>query len=853
MLDFTETDEVDMKEKYNVTGMTCSACSSRVEKAVRNIDGVEDVNVNLLTGSMSVKYRGDMTDGNEIVKAVIDAGYGAFPYKDSVNGKNPNISTGIGEIREKETRDMKIRLVYSVVLLIPLMVVSMGHMVFKDFSMEHPLSMVILQVILLIPIVALNRKYFVVGLPNLARRSPNMDSLVALGSSAAILYGIFALFKMAWAYESGDLTAVHKYGSDIYFESAATILTLVTVGKYLETKSKGKTSQAIEKLINLAPKMAKVERNGKEIEVPTEELVVGDIIVVRPGESIAVDGVIVEGMTGIDQSAITGESLPVEKRVGDEVVSATINKTGFIKVKCQRVGEDTTISKIVKLVDEASSSKAPIARLADKIAGIFVPVVMCISLAAVLIWLISGAAFEFSLSIGIAVLVISCPCALGLATPVAIMVGTGKGAENGILIKSGEVLETAHDIDVVVMDKTGTITEGKTRVTDVITIKGDEEELLKMAVSMEKKSEHPLAEAVVNYGDEKGISIESISEFKAVFGEGIICRFGDEYAFGGNRRLAEKQGVPEDEYMDTVNKLADEGKTPLLFGRKGELHGIIGVTDPEKESSRKAIEDFSKMNIDVVMLTGDNERTAEAVRKRLGIKKVIAQVLPADKERHIAKLQAEGHVVAMIGDGVNDAPALAKADVGIAIGAGTDIAIESADAVLMRSDLQDAVSAVRLSKSVMRNIKENLFWAFIYNVIGIPLAAGVLYPFLAIKLSPMFGAAAMSLSSVCVVMNALRLKFFKVERAVDDNENHENTVNEKEINMNKYELKIEGMMCSHCENHMHQALNQMEEVTAKVSQADGLAIVESNRKISEDEFAKVVEEAGYKLVSVDEK
>lgn len=870
--------------------MTCSACSSRVEKTVSRLEGTETVSVNLLTGTMQVTFDESKLNDEKIITAVEKAGYGAFADSGEPGGgqnmsgaggtSGPGGAAGQGSSQNggsasaaalNEEKQMKRRLFWSVGLLIPLMIVSMSHMMpgGHQLLMDHPMTMVLLQILFLIPIVFLNRKFFVKGFPSLFRGSPNMDSLVAMGAAAAIVYGVFAVFRMAAGFESGDLELVHHYAGDIYFESAGTILTLITVGKYLESRSKGKTSQAIEKLMDLAPKTARVERDGQEIEIPAAALAVGDVLVVRPGESIAADGEIVSGTTSIDESAITGESIPVEKQPGDRAVSATINKTGFIKVRCDKVGGDTTISQIIRLVDEASASKAPIARMADKIAGIFVPTVICIALAAAVIWLIAGADFEFALSIGISVLVISCPCALGLATPVAIMVGTGKGAENGILIKSGEALETACSVDTVVMDKTGTITEGKPRVTDVINTAPaetplTEEALLTIAAGLETGSEHPLAEAIMDHAAAKGVRPASVSEFEAVFGRGVRGRIDGRRYLAGNAALMEESGIDVSAVQADLDALADEGKTPLIFAGEHDVIGIIAVADVEKSGSRAAIEEFERMGVDVVMLTGDNRRTAEALRKRMGISKVIAEVLPQDKERHIAELQQSGHRIAMIGDGINDAPALAKADVGIAIGAGTDVAIESADAVLMRNDLQDAVTAVKLSKAVIRNIRENLFWAFFYNVIGIPLAAGVLYPFFAIKLSPMFGAAAMSLSSVCVVTNALRLRRFKVKRdAAGDTEsqaqpqpaeaagaetieNVENT-ERKETTM-KYELKIEGMMCQHCQKHMADALNAMEGVTASVDLEAKTAAVEAAHEISMDEFAKVVEDAGYTLV-----
>lgn len=849
-----------MKDKFTVTGMTCSACSSRVEKTVRNLAGTDEVSVNLLTGTMQVVYDENAVDADAIIRAVEKAGYGAFATggsgggadKGGANGQNRSVSQNA----LKEAKQTRVRLICSVALLLPLMYFSMGHMLKgAHMDMAHPLTNALMQIVFLIPIVLLNRKYFVKGFPSLFRGSPNMDSLIAMGAAAAILYGTFAVFRMAYGLETGDTELVHRYGGDVYFESAAMILTLITVGKYLETRSKGKTGQAIEKLMNLTPKTARVERNGAETEIPAADLQVGDVLIVRPGESIAADGEIISGTSGIDESAITGESIPVEKQAGDRVISATMNKTGFIKIRCDKVGEDTTINQIIRLVEEAGASKAPIARMADKIAGVFVPVVISIAVAAAIIWLIAGAEFEFALSIGISVLVISCPCALGLATPVAIMVGTGKGAENGILFKSGEALEIAHSIDTVVLDKTGTITEGKPRVTDVRAFGMTEERLLEIAAGLESGSEHPLAEAITVYAEEKGASPALVENFAAVFGKGVSGDIDGKTYFAGNGALMRESGVGTENLQRELNDLAGQGKTPLIFADRENLLGIMAVADVEKESSKAAVEAFSKMNIDVVMLTGDNSRTAEALRKRLGIPKVIAEVLPGDKEKHIASLQDAGHKVAMIGDGVNDAPALAKADVGIAIGAGTDVAIESADAVLMRSDLSDAVTAVKLSKAVIRNIKENLFWAFFYNSIGIPLAAGALYPLFGVKLSPMFGAAAMSLSSVCVVLNALRLRRFKVKRPIGaetqgvetpEESNHTEKRRKEEM---KYELKINGMMCQHCQKHAHDALSAMDGVTsAEVNLDEGTATVTAEREISTDEFANVIAGAGYELV-----
>ena len=768
------------KEKYSVTGMTCSACSSRVEKCVGKIEGVENVSVNLLTNSMQVEYDEGRTSQNGIISAVEKAGYGAEVVQSGGRDRASAEESGedrkdtAGNRAQTEMKAMKRRLIWSVIFLLPMLYLSMGSMFHHMLGMpvpgfvkqlfygdENALAFSFAQFLLVIPIVYLNQNYFKVGFRNLFHASPNMDTLIAVGSSAAVLYGIVAIFQIGYGLGHGDLERVSRYGSELYFESAGMIVTLITLGKYLESRSKGKTSEAVEKLLNLAPKQATVLRDGKEVSVLAEELEIGETVIVRPGESIAADGVVIEGTGSVDEAVITGESIPVEKQPGDKVISGTMNKNGYLRFQTEKVGENTTIRQIIRLVDEASASKAPIAKMADKIAGIFVPVVMVIALAAFLIWLVTGATFEFALSIGIAVLVISCPCALGLATPVAIMAGTGEGAKNGILIKSGEALETAHSIDTVVMDKTGTITEGKPVVTDVIPVGITKEELISVAAGIEKGSEHPLAEAILNHAVSEQIEPAEMKGYLAVFGKGIQAEAGIHKYFAGNLIFMQECGIAVEAWNPSMQELSDEGKTPLLFAQDDRLIGIIAVADVEKATSRQAIGMLTKMGIDVVMLTGDNYRTAEAIRRRLQIPKVIAEVLPQDKAAQIETLQKAGHRVAMIGDGINDAPALAKADVGIAIGAGTDVAIESADAVLMRNDLLDAVDAIRLSKAVIRNIKENLFWAFFYNSIGIPLAAGALYPAFGITLSPMFGAAAMSLSSICVVSNALRLRFFK--------------------------------------------------------------------------------------------
>lgn len=840
-------------EKYSITGMSCSACSSRVEKSERKLKGVEKVSVNLLTNSMQITYDESIISSADIVKTAEKEGYGASLAQET--GKSEK-SLEPQKIAMDEISNMKKRLFWSFVFLVPMMYVSMhrmlsnilgisvpSFMLFAFGGSENALVFAFTQFLLVLPIMYLNRVYYQIGFKTLFRGAPNMDSLIAVGSGAAAVYGVFAIFRIGYGLGHGNIALVNQYSSDLYFESAGMILTLITLGKFLESKSKGKTSEAIEKLMQLAPKEAIVERGGLELVLPITELVVGDIVIVKPGASIAADGVIVEGTTSIEEAIITGESIPVEKRVGNKVVAATINKNGFIKFRAEKVGKDTTISQIIKLVDEASASKAPIAKLADKIAGIFVPVVMLIALIATLGWLWAGAGFEFALSIGISILVISCPCALGLATPVAIMVGTGKGAENGILIKSGEALEIAHSIDTVVLDKTGTITEGKPQVTDVIPIGIGEEELVSIAAGIEKGSEHPLADAILEYAKNKNIIPQSMQNYQAIFGKGIKAGKDNIIYLAGNAGMLEEQGIDIANIKQTMDGLADDGKTPLIFAKGQELLGIIAVADVEKITSKEAIQLFKDMHINVVMLTGDNKKTAEALRKRLNIEEVIAEVLPEDKERHIKALQLAGHKVAMIGDGINDAPALARADLGIAIGAGTDVAIESADAVLIRNDLLDAVSVVRLSRAVIRNIKQNLFWAFFYNIIGIPLAAGLLYPTFGLKLNPMFGAAAMSMSSVCVVLNALRLRYLHIEH-----DSSANKKNEEESNM-EIELKIEGMMCAHCQKHVHEALSKIEGVTEVQVDLEGKkAKVTATKNIPIQVFEKVIIDAGYTLV-----
>ena len=883
-----------MKERFDVTGMTCSACSSHVEKSVGKLTGVENVSVNLLTNSMQVEFDENKLDTAGIIKAVEDAGYGAA-VKDG-HAKSGTKTSGQSDSQEnsglsaveQNVKNMKKRLIVSLIFWIPLMYVSMGHMIYQwlnipmpPFTMnflhgnENAITYAFTQFLLLLPILIANQKYFKNGFKTLWHRSPNMDSLIAIGAGAAILYGIFAIYRIGYAMGHGDMMVVHQYAHDLYFESAGTILTLITIGKYLETKSKGKTSEAITKLLNLAPKTVTVVRDGVEQVVDAADVEKGEIFLVKPGESVAVDGIVLEGKSSFDESAITGESIPVPKQEGDTIVSASINKSGLIRAKATKVGEDTTIAQIIRLVEEASSSKAPIAKMADKIAGVFVPAVITIALITGVIWLISGATFEFAMSTAIAVLVISCPCALGLATPVAIMVGTGKGAENGILIKSGDALETAHQIDTVVLDKTGTITQGKPVVTDIICAAGknaDKTQLLQIAGSLEKGSEHPLAEAIVNYCVTNNISLEKVTDFNALFGKGIEGTVSGTHYYAGNEKMMEEKGISlSTEQKNQIQALAKQGRTPLLFADEKQFLGIVAVADVVKPTSKEAVQKFRDYGIHVIMLTGDNEVTAQAIKEQVGIDEVIAGVLPTQKEEKISALKQAGHKVAMIGDGVNDAPALASADVGIAIGAGTDVAIESADIVLMKNDLLDAVGAVKLSKAVIRNIKENLFWAFFYNSIGIPLAAGVLYPLFQIKLNPMFGAAAMSLSSVCVVSNALRLRWVKLHDAkktqsepyqdvaastiADINQHNALDNNIKSTNNDKGEstmtttISIEGMMCAHCQAHVEKALKEVAGVTeVTVSLENKNAVVTGDASV--EALKQAVVDAGYEVTDV---
>ena len=883
-----------MKERFDVTGMTCSACSSHVEKSVGKLTGVENVSVNLLTNSMQVEFDENKLDTAGIIKAVEDAGYGAAVKDEHAkSGAKTSGQSGSQENNglsavEQNVKNMKKRLIVSLIFWIPLMYVSMGHMIYQwlnipmpPFTMnflhgnENAITYAFTQFLLLLPILIANQKYFKNGFKTLWHRSPNMDSLIAIGAGAAILYGIFAIYRIGYAMGHGDMAVVHQYAHDLYFESAGTILTLITIGKYLETKSKGKTSEAITKLLNLAPKTVTAVRDGVEQVVDAADVEKGEIFLVKPGESVAVDGIVLEGKSSFDESAITGESIPVPKQEGDAIVSASMNKSGLIRAKATKVGEDTTIAQIIRLVEEASSSKAPIAKMADKIAGVFVPAVITIALITGVIWLISGATFEFAMSTAIAVLVISCPCALGLATPVAIMVGTGKGAENGILIKSGDALETAHQIDTVVLDKTGTITQGKPVVTDIICAAGknaDKTQLLQIAGSLEKGSEHPLAEAIVNYCETNSIALEKVTDFNALFGKGIEGTMSGTHYYAGNEKMMEEKGISlSTEQKNQIRELAKQGRTPLLFADEKQFLGIVAVADVVKPTSKEAVQKFRDYGIHVIMLTGDNEVTAQAIKEQVGIDEVIAGVLPTQKEEKISALKQAGHKVAMIGDGVNDAPALASADVGIAIGAGTDVAIESADIVLMKNDLLDAVGAVKLSKAVIRNIKENLFWAFFYNSIGIPLAAGVLYPLFQIKLNPMFGAAAMSLSSVCVVSNALRLRWVKLHDAkktqsepyqdvaastiADINQHNALDNNIKSTNNDKGEstmtttISIEGMMCAHCQAHVEKALKEVAGVTeVTVSLENKNAVVTGDASV--EALKQAVVDAGYEVTDV---
>ena len=843
------------KEQFDITGMTCSACSSRVEGCVVKLPGVKNVSVNLLKNSMVVSYDETQLSTAGIVEVVENTGYGAIPKSAPQHKTESKQKTSTAQA---EYKSMKHRLLLSAIFTVPLFYISMGHMMNWPLpgwllGMENAITFAFTQFLLLLPTLIVNSRYFKVGFRNLLKGSPNMDSLIAIGSGAAAIYGIYAIYKMGIGMGHGDMEMVHTFMMDLYFESAGMILTLITLGKTLEARAKGKTSDAITKLMNLTPKVATVEREGQEFQILVDDVQLGAILIVKAGESIPVDGIVVEGSSSVDESALTGESIPIEKHIGDKVIGATINKSGFIKMQATRVGDDTTLAQIIRLVDEATSSKAPIAKLADKVSGVFVPIVIAIAVIATIMWLLAGYGLEFALSIGISVLVISCPCALGLATPTAIMVGTGKGATNGILIKSAEALETAHSINTVVLDKTGTITQGTPVVTDILP--GREilkQELLQIAASLEKLSEHPLSEAIVAEAEKNGYTSLPVSDFQQISGQGIIGTIHAERILAGNRRLMETYSVPVGEWMVQEEALASDGKTPLFFAKEGKLLGIIAVADVVKPTSAQAVAQLSDMGIEVVMLTGDNARTAEAICRQVGVDRVVAEVFPQDKEQEICRLQNEGKKVAMVGDGINDAPALVRADVGIAIGAGTDIAIESADIVLMKSDLLDVVTAIQLSKATIRNIKQNLFWAFIYNIIGIPVAAGLFFLPFALKLNPMIGAFAMSFSSVFVVTNALRLRWFKPKnnKTISYTAAVSPVKSEGENTMEKT-LKIEGMMCSHCVMHVQKALAAIPGIAeVTVSLDEKKAKVKLNQAVSDDTFKVAIEEAGYQLAEI---
>ena len=894
-------------EKFHITGMTCAACQANITRNVGKLDGVEEVNVSLLANQMTVAYDEEKTDEQAIIHAVTEIGYGA-----SGTGTEAQKDSGFGkewqnrrEMTEENQKEMKRRLITSVAILIPLMYVAMGPMMSLPVpgflvGMENSLISALTQLLLTVPVMIINRHFYQSGFKALVKKAPNMDSLVAIGSAAAFVYGVFSMYRMAYGFGHGDMDLVHQYGHELYFESCAMILTLITVGKYLEARSKAKTSDALRKLVDLAPKTAVVLRDGIEQVIPAENVTAGDIVVIKPGGSIPVDGVVTEGHGYVDQAAITGESVPVEKKAGDEVISATINKNGSFLFRASRVGDDTTLAQIIRLVDEAGNTKAPIARLADRVSGVFVPTVIIIAILTAIVWLIAGQSFEFALSNAIAVLVISCPCALGLATPVAIMVGTGKSAEYGILIKSAVSLETLHSIDTIVLDKTGTITVGHPSVTDVIlwNKKNTREEFLAAAAAVEAGSEHPLAVAVVEKAGQEGLVLPKTEAFDSLAGRGVSAVINGKRYLAGNMAFLQENGLlkqPElqKKVQEQADSLASEGKTPLLFACDEEMEGIIAVADTVRETSKAALRQFKEAGLKVVMLTGDNRITAEAIRKRLDIEEAISEVMPTQKESCIRELQEKGHKVAMVGDGINDAPALTRADVGIAIGAGTDIAIDSADVVLMKDSLADVVTAIDLSKSVIRNIRMNLFWAFFYNVCGIPVAAGLLYPMFNIRLSPMIGAAAMSLSSVCVVTNALRLRFFKGRTLPSDtaeeqkkngtadsgtaelrtaeisagDDSHESNkeanweVKKEERNGEKMPsgkgekemekvIEVEGMMCAHCQMHVQKALAAVEGVSeAAVDLEAKKAVVKLSQEVSDETLMKAVEDAGYTAVS----
>ncbi len=831
-------------KQFNVIGMSCAACSARVEKAVNKVSGVTACSVNLLTNSMGVD---GTASSEEIISAVREAGYDA---SEKVSGIQKTSQTGEDTLSDHETPKLKRRLIASLIFLVILMYISMGHMMWNwplpPFIADNHIAMGLIQLLLTIAIMVINQKFFISGFKSFIKGSPNMDTLVALGAGAAFVYSCYALFAMTDAQLKGDSSAVMGYMHEFYFESAAMILTLITVGKMLEAHSKGKTTDALKNLMKLTPKTANVIRGEIEQTVPIEEVHKGDIFVVRSGENIPVDGIVIDGSSAVNESALTGESIPTDKTIGDTVSAATVNQSGFIRCQATRVGEDTTLSQIIKMVSDAAATKAPIAKIADKVSGIFVPVVITIAVITIAVWLLVGQTVGFALARGISVLVISCPCALGLATPVAIMVGNGIGARNGILFKTAVSLEEAGKTEIIALDKTGTITSGEPRVTDIITNNISEEELIKLAVSLESKSEHPLAKAILFKADEMKLKPDEVMDFKVLAGNGLTAKLnGTTIAVGNMKFISDKVNISED-FLSKAENLANEGKTPLFFIKSDKLAGIVAVADVIKSDSPKAVKELQNMGIRVVMLTGDNERTAKAIGKQAGVDEVIAGVLPAGKESAIRSLKNQGKT-AMVGDGINDAPALTRADVGIAIGAGTDIAIDAADIVLMNSKLTDVSAAIRLSRATLRNIRQNLFWAFIYNVIGIPLAAGAWISLLGWELNPMFGAAAMSLSSVCVVTNALRLNFLNIKNSKHDKKRKAKI--KKEKNTMKKTIKIEGMMCPHCEATVKKCLEALPEVDeATVSHKNGTTVISLNAEVSDELLKNTIEAQGYKVI-----
>ncbi|MBE5876343.1 MAG: heavy metal translocating P-type ATPase [Lachnospiraceae bacterium] len=847
-------------KQYIVTGMSCAACSARVEKAVNQVDGVTACSVSLLTNSMGVE--GEVSS-DAIIQAVVDAGYGASLKDSSKERKQTDYSAQEEMLKDKETPILRRRLLASLGFLLILMYFSMGHMMWgwpiPERLERNPIALGLIQLLLSAVIMVINQKFFINGWKGLVNKSPNMDTLVALGSAASYLYSVYAVFAMTDAAVFGTQEQVHAYMHEFYFESAAMILTLITVGKMLEARSKGKTTDALKSLMRLAPKTAMLVRDNVETEVAIEEVAKGDIFVVRPGENIPVDGVVLEGSSAVNEAALTGESIPVDKSVGDKVSAATVNQSGFLKCEATRVGEDTTLSQIIQMVSDAASTKAPIAKIADKVSGVFVPVVITIAVITILIWLLAGESFGFALARGISVLVISCPCALGLATPVAIMVGNGVGAKNGIMFKTAVSLEETGRVQIVALDKTGTITVGEPSVTDILPAQGyTKEQLLELAYALERRSEHPLAKAVVEEAKKQNLTVTyEVTDFKALPGNGLTAYVSDECLLGGNDRCMKEYGITlPGELVAQARILEGEGKTPLYFAKGGSVAGCIAVADTMKEDSPAAVKELQNMGIHVVMLTGDNEQTAKAIGSQAGVDEVIAGVLPEGKERVIRQLKEKGKV-AMVGDGINDAPALTRADMGIAIGAGTDIAIDAADVVLMKSRLSDVPAAIRLSRSTLRNIHQNLFWAFFYNIIGIPLAAGIWIPILGWQLNPMFGAAAMSLSSFCVVTNALRLNLVNIKDASKDKrlknryQNNENTDTEKETKEMTKTMKIEGMMCGHCEARVKKVLEALAQVDeAVVSHEAGTAVLTLNAEISNDELKKVIEDQDYKVLEI---